>query len=182
VNRQDYFTPVRYEPPQRTPRNLPKPPRGLWIVLAAALVILAVGGGVFLMFQRQQQRSAAETAAARDVTIPPAEVLQGKPLKWRTLASFDWEADIDHPRPVFCTGRFSGGAADEVLLIDFAGATQIISLDGKSTTVKDAKWGALAQFTAWDVERDGKCELVPDTLFFAYQPKVKSYVRIRGTG
>lgn len=181
MDQNDYFAPHRYTPPEKRSPNT----RALIVLAIIIGAIALLAGAGYIAYSRANQlltKRSAEQAQANAVEIPAVAVHVGKALKWRELARFDWEASVDHPRPTMCIGEFDGDGRDELLLIDYQGQTQLIGLDGSSRAVKDAKWLALAQFQAWDYDRNGTAELVPGTLFFAYQPKVNSYVRIRGVG
>jgi hypothetical protein len=100
--------------------------------------------------------------------LQPAGVPVGEPLKWRTLANFEAEASLDNPRPGMVVGDFSRDKSDDVLLIDWMGETQIIQTSGKSRTVKGDIWPAIFEFTSWDYNRDGCCELVPSNYGFVW--------------
>ena len=181
MDRQDFFAPVRYEPKRKPPRNT----KGLIVaalLLCGVVVVSALGYFIYTWLQAGAAKRAEEERKVMSVEVPPAAVEIGKPLKWRELAHFDWQISFEHPRPAVVIGEFDKDGNDEVLLIDYAGKTQIVDMDGKKREVPDAQFKALAQYQAWDCDRNGVCELVPDTLFFTYQPKVKSYVRIKGTG
>ena len=181
MDRQDYFAPARYEPRRKPPRRVGPAGVVLLVLLGIGLAGLAAYGvGILVQAGAARQTAAEEKLTA--VVIPPAKVITGKPLKWRELERYDRAVSREHPRPSYAVGEFDGDGSDELLLIDYEGPTTIFELAGGRREVPQAKWRALALYEPWDYDRNGVCELVPSTLFYFWQPKVKSYVRIRGAG
>jgi hypothetical protein len=123
-------------------------------------------------------KNAATTTV--EIEVPPAGVLVGEPLKWRTLASFPADTEEEKPTPGIVVGEFTKDKLDDILLIDWLGQTEIIQPSGKRTPVKGEIWPAIFSFTAWDYNRDGCCELVPSNYGLIWVPEKEGSVKWQG--
>lgn len=147
--------------------------RNLLILLFPALACLLAscpgGGG-----------SAGEEGGLA-IDVPPAGVLTGEPLAWRELAYWPEEASLERPRPGIVTGEFTGDDSGDVLLVDWMGDTEIIEHGGQRHKVDSDIWPVIIGFTAWDYNRDGVAELVPENYGLIWVPEVQGTVKV-GSG
>jgi len=146
----DYYAPVRQPPP------LPPQRVSRWVKIAAlvvvclALVITAGLEGLARYSLKLSRRGAA-----------PARVLLGRRLKWRALAK---------PGPLLifsasCVGSLAVGDfdadGDEEALIVREKNPRVFEASGKSR--RAGIYGRTPLYVAaWDYDRDGICEIVPD--------------------
>lgn len=179
---QDYFAPVKHEPPPPRPR----PPWGMIVGVVAVVVVAAVALAFYL------SRSPGPTELVARLTdlngaeavdeLAPAEVRVGEPLAWREVAYYDWVVNPDHPRPALVVGDFDSDGQDEIFQLDPKAETEIIGLDGSSSVVEKADWGIMSRFLAWDMDHNGVAELVPETFMFAFKPTPTGYATIKLKG
>ncbi|MBN2081617.1 hypothetical protein JW859_05335 [bacterium] len=178
MGQEDYFAPIKQAP--REPSRKP-PPWGLLL-----LILLICGGIAFaaVTVLNLQRRSAQEhTTQVQDAKrIPDAQVLCGEGVAWRQLYGIDWTVSEDQPRPVGIIGEFDGQPNDDILLIDLAGTTQILGINGERQDVEDAQWQAVSTFVSWDYDRNGIDDLVPTNALYHFQPKTTGYVTVRRRG
>ena len=168
---QDFFAPVRYQPPPPKPKPvLPVP-----LIIALALVAVAGMAAAWVILQAKKPEPAQGG-------IPPAKVYLGGKYAWRELAGYDWVPGMEHPRPAIVVGEFTGHGAQDILQIDPKTTSEIISVKGNRTPLSNAKWTLLCRFTPWDLNRDGVSELVPDAFVYAYVQTPKGYASVRIKG
>ena len=141
-------------------------------------LLICIGLVAMLVSCNGGQEAEAPAAA---IDLPPAGVLTGEPLAWRTLASFPPEASLEKPRPGIVVGEFTKDSSEDVLLVDWMGDTEIIQASGKHTKVDSDIWPVIIEFTAWDYDRDGCCELVPDNYGLIWVPEAQGTVKV-GSG
>lgn len=173
MSRDDYFAPVRYEPPPKASR----PPYFKILMAAIVVLVLAMAGvGGYIALQ------ISKIKPAKPEGIPSAAVKAGKDFAWRQIESYDWVPDEEHPRPSIVVADFDKDGRQDILQIDPKATTKIISVAGKQREVTDAKWKLLSRFTPWDVNHDGIAELIPDAFIYAYVMTGDGYspVRIKG--
>ena len=77
MSQQDYFEPVRYQPPPRKPRRFPR-----WLIIVIVVIVALAGLAYAALsiigraFREQMQAN-----------LPDAAVVIGQPLAWRELGS-----------------------------------------------------------------------------------------------
>jgi hypothetical protein len=123
----------------------------------------------------------------------PAAVITGTPIKWRLLTELATPSapDVDpnnadwQPRHELVVGRFDKTAGDDLLLIDFkkGGEARIYQPGGKHSVVKGASYMGITRYHAWDFDRDGIDDLIPQGVAWAFYPLyAKISVNIMGGG
>jgi hypothetical protein len=173
----DYFATIKYEAPPPPDPSRKRKVIIILVIIVGVLILAGLGGAGVLKFLKQKEQS-MQAEAAKVEGMPPAAVLTGQARKWRTLASFERATGEGQPRPGLAFGQFSKSGGRQALLIDFINDVKVISADGKAKRVHRGAWLAMAAFLGWDFDGNGVDELVPNTLFFTYEPKVEAFVRI----
>jgi len=155
MGHQDYFAPVHYEPPPRTPRRFPR-----WIIIVAFVVIAAVGLGYAALWYLGRVFS-----SQMKEMLPAAAVAIGQPLSWRELD----RKTMANPLSAGMLGGlfvadFDGDSDQEVLAIQPHGKSSLYKADGSKSLVGISGFEFMLGGVSWDCDRDGTAEIVTGTM------------------